>query len=197
MGVRSSDLHKFFKIAYHQIIMTITPMMDVLLTVEKNLPRLLEDEAGWNTVDVNYHPPRVERVWCYWEGHRINLHRIHPCERDEPYVHPHPWPSAMHVLSGSYEMIRGFGQGIEDPIILGSTILGADSYYSMEHRDEWHSVRPLEKAAYSLMVNGTPWDREMPIEQSASDLSPLTPEQKREILQFFREFYSGSRPPRL
>jgi len=166
-------------------------MMDALLEVEGKLPQLLEAIAGWNTVDVDYHPPRVERVWRSWEGNRINLHRIHHCEKGEPYVHPHPWPSAMHVLSGSYEMIRGFGQGIKEPIILGSTVLSADSYYSMEHRDEWHSVRPIEGVAYSLMVSGKPWDRKMPIEKSANDLPTLTTEQKGEIIQFFKEFYSS------
>jgi len=124
-------------------------------------------------------------------GNRINLHRIHPCKKGEPYLHPHPWASAMHVISGSYEMIRGYGEGNEDPIILGSIILSAGSYYSMEHRDEWHSVRPLEVVSATLMVNGKPWDRKMPLATTASDLPPLMPEQKRDMMQFFREYYSG------
>jgi len=166
-------------------------MLDVLLDVECILPELLQDESGWNTVDVNYHPPRVERLWRLWEGNRINLHTIHPCGKEEPYLHPHPWPSAMHVISGSYEMIRGFGQGTKSPKILGETILTPNSYYSMEHRDEWHSVRPVKGLAHSIMVNGPPWNREMPISTSATDLPPLSPDRKIRLLQFFRLNFSS------
>ena len=33
----------------------------------------------WNTLDVDYFPPRVERVWTQVdENHRLFIHVIHP-----------------------------------------------------------------------------------------------------------------------
>ena len=52
----------------------------------------------WKTLDVDYHPPRVERVWMSFDDKRISLHVIHPCETNDALVHPHPWESAMYVL---------------------------------------------------------------------------------------------------
>ena len=160
-------------------------LLPVLQSLESQLPELLRDGDGWQTVDIDYHPPRVERIWRYWEGYRINLHRIHHCQPQEPYLHPHPWPSAMHVLQGSYEMVRGFGPGTQAPTILGTTILSAGAYYSMQHPDEWHSVRPLAPVAYSIMLNGQPWNRAMPIAQKSEDLNALDDAVKREMLALF------------
>jgi hypothetical protein len=52
---------------------------------------------------VNYHHPRVERLWTQVGDSRLMLHVIHPCNSSEALYHPYPWPSAMHVLSGRYE----------------------------------------------------------------------------------------------
>ena len=41
-------------------------MLDVLERVEADLPALLADDLGWNSLDINYHPPRVERLWRNW-----------------------------------------------------------------------------------------------------------------------------------
>ena len=166
-------------------------LLPVLQDLEKQLPAMLAKPDEWQTVDVDYHPPRVERVWRYWQEYRINLHRIHHCAPGEPYLHPHPWPSAMHVLEGAYEMVRGFGTGTDTPIILGTTILTAGAFYSMQHPDEWHSVRPLDPVAYSIMLNGHPWDRSMPIDKKANDLPPLSPEVKAEMLDKFAALIGG------
>ncbi len=90
-------------------------MLDVLFHVEKALPQLLQDESAWNSVLVDYHPPTVERLWTAWQGYRVYLHRIHPCEHEQALFHPHPWPSAMRVLDGEYEMAVGFGAGTQTP----------------------------------------------------------------------------------
>ena len=82
---------------------------------EAILPELLKDEFLWSTVDVDYETPRVERVWTQVGPMRINLHRIHPCK--EALMHPHPWPSAVAVVHGEYEMGVGFG-----PTTVGSPV---------------------------------------------------------------------------
>lgn len=58
-------------------------MLKALAEVEAVLPSLLSDEAGWKDVDVDYHPPRVERLWKDWQDYRIYLHRLHPCSASE------------------------------------------------------------------------------------------------------------------
>ena len=83
-------------------------MIEDLKNIEKTvLMDLLKNPSIWNTLDVNYHHPRVERLWTQVGTSRLMLHVIHTCETDEALYHPHPWPSAMHVLSGSYEMGLG------------------------------------------------------------------------------------------
>ena len=99
-------------------------MLDVLIEVEQALPQLLQDESGWQSVLVDYHPPTVERLWTTWQGFRVYLHRIHPCEREQALFHPHPWPSAMRVLEGDYEMAVGFGAGMEAPPVAALMIAG-------------------------------------------------------------------------
>ena len=86
-------------------------MLDVLAAVEQALPQLLQDENAWHSLYIDYQLPTVERLWRPWHEYRISLHRIHPCAPGEALFHPHPWPSAMHVLAGAYEMAVGYGQG--------------------------------------------------------------------------------------
>ena len=52
-------------------------MLDVLEQLEKeDLARLLRDDALWQSVLIDYHPPHVERLWCSWRDYRVSLHRI-------------------------------------------------------------------------------------------------------------------------
>src|SRR5262245_6435884 len=160
-------------------------MLNILAAVEEELPRLLLDEPAWNGLFIDYHPPTVERLWTRWQDCRISLHRIYPCEPGEALFHPHPWPSAMRILSGEYEMAVGFGKGETLPPIAALMIARGDFRYEMTDPDAWHYVRPLGGPAMTLMVTGKPWDRPAP--RSSKPLQPLTDEQKKQILAFFRE----------
>lgn len=162
-------------------------MLDVLHDVERALPALLADHHRWKSVLVDYHAPIVERVWCEWSGYRISLHRIHPCKKGEALFHPHPWPSAMKVLSGDYEMAIGYGAGEVSPPVAAKIILGAGSEYEMTDLNGWHYVRPLNVPTMSLIVTGKPWDRSAP--KSDKALIPLLDGKREEILQFFRSVY--------
>src|SRR3990167_1167848 len=77
--------------------------------IEKEIPVLLKQD-DWNTLYIDYELPIVERAWRQHGEHRIFLHRIHPCEREQSLWHPHPWPSAVKVISGEYEMGVGYGE---------------------------------------------------------------------------------------
>ena len=166
-------------------------MLDTLAAVEHNLPELLRDEDAWRSVFVDYHPPTVERLWTRWNDCRVYLHRIHPCPPGAALFHPHPWPSAMRILAGEYEMAVGFGAGLDPPPFAALMVASGDFRYAMTHPDAWHYVRPLAAPTMSLMVTGRPWDRTAP--KSDKPLLPLAPEQVAEILRFFRERYPAGR----
>ena len=165
-------------------------MLDVLLQVEQALPQLLNDESAWQSLFVDYHPPTVERLWTAWQGFRVYLHRIHPCEREQALFHPHPWPSAMRVLDGEYEMAVGFGAGSHTPPVAALLIARGDFRYEMTHPDSWHYVRPIGSPTLSLMVTGKPWDRESP--RSTKPLRRLQSEQAAELLRCFRSRFPAA-----
>lgn len=162
-------------------------MLDVLSAVEKELPELLRHRADWRSLYIDYHPPVVKRLWRQWNDYRIYLHRIYPCTREEALFHPHPWPSAMKLLSGSYEMAIGFGKGNDAPPIAALLIVTAGSSYEMTHPDAWHYVRPITEPVMTLMVAGVTWERSSP--KSDKPLTELDDEAKNYILEFFRNKY--------
>jgi len=116
---------------------------------------LASASTPWKTVDVTYEEPHVERVWTEWEGFRVNLHRIHPCEK--ALFHPHPWPSAMVLCLGTYEMAVGRSLDGSLPVETARVVLSEGSEYEMNDPYGWHWVRPLEKPVMSVMLTGKPW----------------------------------------
>jgi hypothetical protein len=163
-------------------------MLEILAAVEAELPRLLLNESIWNGLFIDYHPPTVERLWINWRDCRVYLHRIFPCAAGEALFHPHPWPSAMRILAGEYEMAVGHGKGETTPPIAALMIAKGDFRYEMTDPDAWHYVRPLAAPTLSLMVTGKPWDRSAP--RSSKPLVPLTEAQRAELFSLFRKFYA-------
>lgn len=166
-------------------------MLEILERVESLLPQLLTDLNNWRSVYVDYHPPYVQRLWASVtiddQTYRVYLHRILPCDLSEALFHPHPWPSAMRILSGRYTMIVGYGKGDTIPPVTMTLSLPPQTTYEMIHMDSWHAVCPDGEPAYSLMVTGAPWERKS--SKSSYQLQPLTDELQREILEFFRSVY--------
>ncbi len=158
----------------------------VLDEIERQLSELLLRE-DWKTVDVNYHPPRVERVWLQHGALRIYLHRIHSAKSSETLFHKHPWPSAMKILEGIYEMGIGFSSSDIAPPLAATVLLTEGASYEMTNPDGWHYVNPISEVTYSLMVSGCPWPgREM---KSSLQLGELTVKAKEEIINFFKAKY--------
>ncbi len=146
---------------------------------------LLCDASIWKSLDINYHPPHVERLWCQLGNYRLYLHFIHPCEREQALFHPHPWPSAIHVLEGQYEMGMGFGEGLKEPEVFSTILTQGGMYYEMPHRDGWHYVRPLSVSS-SVMLTGEPWDREMPAADEVGELGGLHNDRIIVMLDYFK-----------
>jgi hypothetical protein len=160
-------------------------MLDLLRHAIRDLPDLMRDRAPWSSIDVTYHAPRVKRIWRQWGENRILLHRIYPCEPGEALFHPHPWPSAVRIVSGRYEMRVSSlfhdedGQYEQEGPAWTSEhvrlVLGAGSEYEMIDRNGWHSVRPLDKPSDSVMVTGPVYEPKIRM--------PLMPPTKQEPLE--------------
>jgi len=165
-------------------------MLEILERAERELPALLADDARWQSLDIDYHEPYVERLWTGWGGdYRISLHRIHPCEPSGALFHPHPWPSAMRILDGTYEMAIGYGTGdIAPPIASRLIVTGGDFRYEMTDPDAWHYVRPIGAPAMTIMVTGRPWTRASP--SSSEPLRPLDAARRATLFAYFRARYS-------
>lgn len=162
-------------------------MLSVLNEVEKNILNLLDSSDIWKTLDITYSAPRVERLSTQYNEYRISLHCIHPCSREEVLFHPHPWPSAMRILFGQYEMAIGYSESQTEPPAIATIILSEGSSYEMAHPHGWHYVMPLNKPAYTLMISGPPWNRSTP--KNAEPLNPLSDKRKLEMLGLFKEYY--------
>lgn len=157
-------------------------MLELLETVLAELPALLSQAEGWRGMRIDYREPYVDRAWRPWRGdYRISIHRIHPCAPGNALLHPHPWPSAMAILAGRYEMTIGYGAGIETPTIAARLVLPAGATYSMTDRDAWHDVRPLDEPVITVMLTGLPWNRAMPVEPEAPQ-GPLSDAELHELL---------------
>jgi len=132
-------------------------MLQVLDEALKALPALLSDpETPWVGLAVRYEKPYVDRLWVQWGEYRLNLHRIFPC--DVPLYHPHPWPSAVEIFDGRYEM--GLGADHPETALISTVVLGPGSRYEMANPRGWHYVKPLGGPSMSVMVTGKPWPNE-------------------------------------
>eukprot|EP00808_Paulinella_micropora_P016115 g63865.t1 len=164
-------------------------MLKALSKANAVLPKLLrEHPSTWQSLDVLYHPPRVERVWRQWGDYRLCLHIIHSCTNQEALFHPHPWPSAMRILQGQYSMSVGYGAGTQPPAQTQTKVHRAGQQYAMEDPDEWHSVWPDDQVA-TVMLSGKPWQRAMPEYPTPGKNVTLSSERKDEILKLFQSFY--------
>ena len=170
-------------------------MLEMLHEAETLLPYFLQDESQWKDLFVNYEPPFVERLWMQWGEYRIYLHRIHSCKKGEALFHPHPWPSAIKILSGEYEMLVGYGPEDNTPTVAMTLNLGPGTEYEMINRLGWHSVRPLAMPSMSLMVTGKPWQsietknwKNAPV-HAPMNLPGLKKKQREELFEFFRYRY--------
>lgn len=171
-------------------------MLEVLHNViDLDLRGLLCRRDEWKSVHVTYHAPRVERLWIQHGTFRVFLHRIYPCEPGESLFHPHPWPSAVRVVSGRYEHLLAADRAdpfFEDSVgadpqhgpVLSRAILSAGSEYEMVERTAWHSVRPLGGFSDSIMVTGTPYATSVAMPRPPTEKQgPLSPERFDALFQ--------------
>ena len=165
-------------------------MKSVLKAVENALPQLLNENV-WKSLYVDYHKPFVKRLWTSFEyegnKYRIYLHEIESCHIHEALFHPHPWPSIMKLLSGSYNMVVGYGEGLKEPPVALSLELPTGTVYEMSEVNGWHALAPISESSFSLMITGEPWTRES--HKSTKLLNELDLQSQENILNFFKKIY--------
>lgn len=171
-------------------------LLKELKRIEKEDMRNLLLFGNWESLDIDYHPPHVERVWTKVGENRLSLHLIHPCDKGESLLHPHPWKSAMHVIkfhkfryptSGRYEHGIGYNNGEED-IMLSKQVYKGDVYYEIDNPETLHYVRPIGGPCYSIMLNG-PVEWEQNNIPANKKLKPLSKKRKAYVLDIFKELY--------
>lgn len=150
---------------------------------------------------VTYHPPRVERLWVQHGEYRVFLHRIHPCGEGEALFHPHPWPSAVRIMSGRYEHQIAQAAPLEhsgpdqepvpdDP--LARMILCVGSEYEITDPRTWHSVRPVEGPSDSIMVVGPKYDPPVTMPKAPREKQgPLSQERFDELFDMWHDRVDG------
>ena len=181
-------------------------MLEILKRIENALLPMLENADAWTSVYVNYHRPFIERLWLPMkvdETHvRVNLHCVHPCTEADALFHPHPWPTAMRVIRGQYEMGMGVQlplpeaptDGENTPPPVSTRIVGQRGMaYEMTDPNIWHYIRPSGTGnVLTLMVSGEPWPEDVvrpnPSPPTAV-LGPLRDEQVTHLLALFRGFF--------
>ena len=179
-------------------------MLDYLHDVEKRLPELLTSNpnnpnfiplAAWNTKWVVYERPVVYRLWMQDGENRIYLHLIEPLQHEQnerAFLHGHPWPSAIKIFEGSYEMEFGVQDGPT-----AKMIMTPGSEYEMVDPNLIHSVSPIGRQTLSLMVTGPVYDKSKSsnISNETWEPNPPLPRKTAEIVheKFCRYVFDKSR----
>lgn len=156
-------------------------MREYLNDAMRRLPRLL-DQADWNSLYIDYEKPTVERLWIQDGENRIYLHRIKWCAPGEALWHPHPWPSAICVLKGRYEMGIGYSVTMDPPQACCTMEAIAPFTYEMTNINAWHYVRPMDEVL-SVMVTGPKWGR-----QEIKSPNPMRALNFQEKLKLYQDF---------
>lgn len=180
-------------------------MIEFLKEIERDviIDILKEPIEKFKTILIDYEHPYVERLqYDLEDGYKLSFHNIHPCESPQSLYHPHPWPSAIHVLRGNYEMGIAYSENEEhykqvnatgifnDDIKLNEVCkisTYSDFYYEMVNRNGWHYVRPIECESMSVMLMGPKWyDGSKP----TRPLQPLSIERALELQSEFLYYYN-------
>ena len=158
------------------------------------IPALLNQPEKWNSLDVDYYPPRVERLFLeHKNGYRIHLHVIHKTEERCLY-HKHRWPAVFKQVFGSYKMGVTYSQeeiGSDEAHSMPDVVcfeVSAGSYYEMTQTDAMHYVRPITPISGSIMLTNELYPehvfRKEVLNKPLNKLSEL---RKLEILNLFKK----------
>lgn len=166
--------------------------IEILQNLEPSIATALDHPNVWLSKDIDYHPPRVERLWTMINNYRIFLHYIHSTS-EKCLFHKHRWPAAFKQVSGSYEVgITHFENEISSeeasnlPIV-SKFLLKEGSYYEMTQTDTLHYVKPMSEYSLSIMVTKDLYpEADVRKESLNRKLESLTSDRVIEILNLFK-----------
>ena len=173
-------------------------MLQILENIIEMLPDsgFLYNPKVWNSLDITYYPPHVERLWLQLGEYRVSLHFIHNTN-EACLMHKHKWPSAIRMLHGAYEM--GLSYSIPDvsaldannlPII-AKTVMSKGSSYEMTEPNGLYYVKPITPFSLSVMVSAAPYPNTKKELGQEADLKPLGDDRKEHILELFTQHWPG------
>ena len=165
--------------------------IEILKSLEPEIISMLLMPELWKSLDVDYFPPRVERLYTTIREYRIYLHVIHETESECLY-HKHRWAGVFKQVSGEYEMGITYSQ---DEITseeahnmpdLAKFRITKGSYYEMTQTDCMHYVKPVTPISYSIMVTKDLYPEAVFRKESLDrKLNELSESRKTEILKSF------------
>ena len=111
------------------------------------------------------------------------LHRFQREPQELVSRHVHPWPLAVHVLEGSYQM--DFGPGAADVLELtDSNLIQAGDRYVIAP-DVWHSVRPVSEETYSIAIRPKADPQERRVSNPLARVQSLDTSIREALLAYF------------
>jgi hypothetical protein len=163
-----------------------------LQDLELKIKGLLDYPDFWDSLDVDYFPPRVERLYIKMWNYRVHLHLIHKTDSECLY-HKHRWAAAFKQLYGSYEMGITYSENeitseeAHSIPTLAKFTISPGNYYEMTQTDCMHYVRPITDKSLSIMLTKDLYP-EASFRKETLDrkLNELTNERKMEILSMFK-----------
>jgi hypothetical protein len=168
-------------------------MLDQLLKIEEDLPTLLS-EAPWDSLIINRRKPETYRLFTQIGENRLCLHRFSPCASEEAFWHPHPWPAAFKILSGSYEMGLKFDNGVFSGDV-SRLIMSTGSYYEISSPNTWHKISPLsDHYVFTIMLNGANFPNPHPAVRTTKgkDLGKIGEVEKADLIDTFKKIIEWS-----
>ena len=181
-------------------------MIDILKKIEREqiLDILSQPIEKFKTLYVDYEHPYVERLQYNLEdGYRLFFHVIHTCKTEVALYHPHPWPSAMHILEGKYETGVSYSEveehykhtetGELNELIAKNEVAkfiisdnpSGSAYYQMPNWKGWHYVRPIT-ICHTTMITHTQWYKG---NKATKELYPIETERAIWIKDWFYNWY--------
>lgn len=150
----------------------------------------------WDSLVINRRKPHTYRAFMYLGNRRVCLHRFDPCEPEDCFLHPHPWPGAFLMLAGEYVHNIGYSPSLEaKPLMLYKEIVRPYTAYEIANPQTWHSVQPLV-TSYTIMLNGEPWEIQHSETRTTKgkDLDEMNQQQLDEHLNIFDSLLSRYLP---
>lgn len=144
----------------------------------------------WDSLVINRRKPHTTRAFRMFGENRVCLHRFEPCEEEDCFSHPHPWPGAFLMLKGEYIHTVGctnFLIGKKKHVQwLFREIVRPYSMYEITNPFVWHGVHPL-KQTWTIMMNGPEFDNkhEATVTTKGKDLDSLPANELGNHLTYF------------